>query len=474
MQDSYHQMMKKSVLPYILISVPIITWLVCLLLPTFDDWTYVTSPYFGHPFAPERMFVFYNKWRPIDALYGSFLGLYPKLFPTLNHILVCAAHTINTIVVYKLAKLLKFNHLAINIATVFFYISPAVLGTVYGVDSMNQAFALLWGLTGLYVYWTKQGKIKYLLWISTVVIAAFTKENGLMWAFITPVLSYGLNIIDKKQFKKDITIGISVIILYIIARISLPTELYDPDSGYFDISIIRKVKNIILFVAYPWLCIDFVSIIYPPERNIFIIIITLLLSLPFMGLLFCGMLKLMKQRTYIFLVFCVILAALPHLLTVFSTMHSYAAHALWALLMAYIINSFKRKKIILMTFIMYCLSATIVDIHHWQTSYQSGLMGKRITMQAIKKTHKKPKRIFLINIDRHQPKYSSFCVKPIDAFAWGLPVRYYTDYTWPNDIEDTEIVAEEKSRINEVADSAIQAGFQCVWLLDGENINVIR
>jgi hypothetical protein len=107
-------------------------------------------------------------------------------------------------------------------------------------------------------------------------------------------------------------------------------------------------------------------------------------------------------------------------------------------------------------------------------SYQSGMLGKQLTLQAIEKTQKEAKKVFLIEINRHQPKYSSFCVTPIDAFAWGFPVKYYTDYQWPEVIEDKELDMEETNRTEALADSAIHAGYEVVWLLDFDHIDIIR
>ena len=64
----------KNPFTYILLSLPFFLLLVCMLLPTFDDWTYMTTPYFGDWFSAERVLPNQNYWRPFDALFGSVLG----------------------------------------------------------------------------------------------------------------------------------------------------------------------------------------------------------------------------------------------------------------------------------------------------------------------------------------------------------------------------------------------------------------
>ncbi len=474
MQDSRHQLDKNNALLYILLTSPLVLWALCVLHPTFDDWSYVTSPYQGEVFVPERMFIFFHKWRPIDALYGSFLGLYPKMFPWLNHFLVLAAHIVNTILIWKLAVRLSFSKTAINMALIFFYISPAVIGTLYGIDSMNQAFSQLWGLLGLWIYINNNGAKKYILWLITLVLATLTKENGIMWAVITPVFCYGLQRSEKQELRKSMLLGMMFIVLYLAVRLCIPTAIADADSDYFSLDILKRIKYFAAFLCYPWLAIDYVSVLYAPERNLLLIGITALLSLPLLWQLFVVKYQLIKERRYITIVICALLAALPHLLTAFSVMHTYAAHPFWALLVALIISSFDNKKPVIIAFMCYCIAAVIVDYHHWTMSYQSGMLGKQLTLQAIEKTQKGAKKVFLIEINRHQPKYSSFCVTSIDAFAWGFPVKYYTDYQWPEVIEDKELDMEETNRTEALADSAIHAGYEVVWLLDFDHIDIIR
>ena len=76
----------------ILLLSPFILYAITLLLPTFDDWTYYTTPYFGtltlNNLLPERSW-----WRPFDVIFGWVLGRDYRLFPLLNHIFVSVSYT---------------------------------------------------------------------------------------------------------------------------------------------------------------------------------------------------------------------------------------------------------------------------------------------------------------------------------------------------------------------------------------------
>ena len=117
----------RNPLTYILVASPLLLYALTLLQPVHDDWSYFTTPYydFGDKFT-TRLMPFFSYWRPFDGLFGYVLSLAPGLFPTLNHAAVYTAHLISTVIVYKLCGTFGFNTFARNVATVFFFISPAI------------------------------------------------------------------------------------------------------------------------------------------------------------------------------------------------------------------------------------------------------------------------------------------------------------------------------------------------------------
>ena len=175
--------MKKWSIYIIITAFPILLYALILLEPTSDDWSYLTNPYFGNPFIPEGIFPDGNHWRPFDALYGSLLSNFVWLYPSLNHIIILIAHCINAYLVYLLSYKLFSDKLASNISTIYFFISPAVVGTLFGIDSINQATSQLFGLMSLYVILYIE-KNKMTLWLILVFIAMLCKENGTSWAII--------------------------------------------------------------------------------------------------------------------------------------------------------------------------------------------------------------------------------------------------------------------------------------------------
>ena len=143
----------KDYLPLIIIALclPFVLWGVCDILPTFDDYTSLQSPWQVQIADPGYFFSDAVR-RPFDYLLGLVVGHYPTLFPTLNHVLIILGHTASTTLVFVLCRRLRMSRLATNVATLFFFFSPATLGATLACDGFNQTYAQLWGLLALYTY----------------------------------------------------------------------------------------------------------------------------------------------------------------------------------------------------------------------------------------------------------------------------------------------------------------------------------
>ena len=93
---------------------------------------------------------------------------------------------------------------------------------------------------------------------------------------------------------------------------------------------------------------------------------------------------------------------------------------------------------------------------------------------VIKKTGRRIDRVYVIVVEDDEPKYSSFCVIPRDAFGYGKAALAYNNYEWPRDIERNHIDESEKDKIDSIADRAIAEGYENVWLVEKDNVDIIR
>ena len=337
------------------------------------------------------------------------------------------------------------------------------MATVSAVDSMNQTYALFWGMLSFLLY-IKLKKLKYIAWIILVFVATLCKENGLMWALICPILAFGFSLIDQRMLKKDLFIGCCVMMGYAAAILLFPKDIvihpeYEP-------GITKAISNTIKFLFTSFIHIDYIYLLHAPSRNILLAVLSFLLALPFFLLVFIRPFKMYANKKIICTLLCLLIAIGPHVLTVFSMMHTYAGLPLITIILAngshlLIKNNnplLENSRLLATTFVLFLISAVAIDIHLYIESYRSGLIGKQMAQEAISET-------------------SSFCVIPSDAFGWGIAAKYETNYQWPVNISDTIIVRTSDAVQNAkrmAAESLNSSKYECVWIINHQDIEVIK
>ena len=461
---------------FIVILTPVLLYAVLPILPTHDDWAGTTKPDFSPFFIKEHFFFYGYHWRPFDTWIGWVAGRNPQvLWPAFNHVLVVLGHLLCTLALYRLLTVLKIKEVAKKIATFFFFITPATMATVTAVDSQNQVFALTCDIIAFLVY-IKHNKYKYLIWSLLIFLATLFKENGLMWALICPILAYGFNYINHKKLKKDILVGIVIIAAYALAIFILPKDItihpeYEP-------GMMKVVKNTIKFLFTSFITVDYIYLLHLPSRNLLLAGISLLITIPFFYMVYIRNWRIYFDKKMVCTIICLIIAVGPHLSTVFSMMHTYAGIAMIAIMTALSIdNTNNNFKPLTISFILWILAALLIDAHLIDSSVKSGLIGKKMAQEAIQKTGKPVKSVYVIIIEDDYPKLSSFCVIPNEAFGWGLASQYETNYQWPEVIQDTTIErsadAYRKAEILGL-ETLNKQQYNCIWIVDHEHIDVIK
>jgi hypothetical protein len=128
------------------------------------------------------------------------------------------------------------------------------------------------------------------------------------------------------------------------------------------------------------------------------------------------------------------------------------------------------------------ITATLIsDIHHWHETYKSGLIGKDLAVNVLKKTTGKPQIVRIISIDNNEPKYSIFNVIPRDAFGWGKAAKYESGYTVANEeVTDTligpfESPSAKELGIKEMTQEILSANrYEAIWIIDSTDVKVIN
>jgi hypothetical protein len=206
--------------------------------------------------------------------------------------------------------------------------------------------------------------------------------------------------------------------------------------------------------------------------------LSFVLTIPFIYYVFIKNFKLFFNKKIICTVICMLIAVAPHIGTVFSMMHTYAGLAMLAIIIAYSIDCYKEHiKTIVIAFVLFCFSCLFINTHLIVSSIDSGMIGKKMAVDAIRKTEKPVKSVYVIIIEDDYPKLSSFCVIPNEAFGWGLASQYETNYQWPEVIKDTTIERSSDARIKALKLSSKildNKSYDCVWIVNHQDIDVIK
>ena len=464
-----------SIILIILLS-PLLLYAVWFILPTHDDWAATTTPDFTPFFTKEHFFFYGYHWRPFDTWIGYLVGRNPQLlFPAINHLLVVLGHFLSVVALFKVLIVLGFNKKTINVSTLFFFIIPATMATVTAIDSQNQVYALTTDLIA-FLFYVKNSKNKYIFWPILIFLATLFKENGLMWALICPVLAYGFDLIDKKTLKKDLLVGLGIMIAYALIIAIQPKDItihpeYEP-------GVLKIIKNIVKFLFSSFITVDYIYLLHQPSRKLLWAIVSFLFALPFLYIVFIRQWQLFSHKKMWCTAICLLIAVAPHLLTTFSMMHTYAGLAFITIMIAYSINTYKeQQKTLILSFVLFLIVSVAIDIHLIDSSVKSGRIGKQMAREAILKTGKPMKSVYLIIIEDDYPKLSSFCVIPNEAFGWGIAAKYETNYQWPEVIKDTTIERSAdafRKATNLGLETLNKQQYDCIWIVDHEHIDVIK
>ncbi len=451
----------------IAVCLPLILWAVGGILPTYDDFTTLQSPWWVQIADPGYFFPDSVR-RPFDALLGYVVGLWPALFPALNHVLIILGHAANALLVFAICRRLQLSAMAANVAALFFFFSPATLGATLACDGLNQTFAQFWGLLALWVYLKRCGGS---VWLLCIVMAVLSKENGLAWAVVPPIVAFAFGLTTLRRAAFHVGKGLLLAVAYFVVLTVLIHSGIVPieyPEEYTETTLLSHLRDLVQVLAYTWVPLDYMSAVYAPTRNLAIVAVTALMALPFL-LLLASRWRVLFSRRVLLLVVCFFILVSPHLVTVVSIMHNYAALSIAALIVACLLSTNLQSSIFNLqssTFILFLAAALFCDLHHYQAARQSGLLGKQLALQAIEAAEKPLERAYCINIDdESEPRYSNFCVRPVDAFAWGLSVRHYSHYTWKTHITETKLTDYDPQEVDSLARKALEEGYEAVWVV---------
>lgn len=460
-------------------------------------------------------------WRPIEDIIYSFQQKYhPSWFPYFNHILTICLCFGTGIIVMKIAKRFGFNKGKVLIIISLCMFFPTNMGTLFSCDGFAQSSVLFWGLLCTYSYVTSW-RYKKLFWLITGILACFSKETGVIFFVVGPILKILLDSYYKKEnnfshifnwrnVKKE-TITIIPILLYVsiyvicisqqrlyadskmkasVEQVSLAKNILkttENDNNFIgNMTSSQKshkltpttfIKNVfILYFAsiYP---IDTSAVYY---KNWATLGFSALLSLSGLILLLVLYRSLEQDKRILIwgFVFILLVVSLPSLITRAGELSPITSNTFLMLIFVVLImcNSIKRREKTLLC--IFFLSSFLTDVHKYSLAFEGGATGRKMANEIVEKTKRIPLKVLVISRDEsHLDKAgAAFCRSPFKAFYGGLAAVRAYDYKAPLKIDKIMVPIDGFKPI--IIDSIIETnknkGYDCIWISENDKVNVLN
>ena len=112
----------------------------------------------------------------------------------------------------------------------------------------------------------------------------------------------------------------------------------------------------------------------------------------------------------------------------------------------------------------------------WQNPEQLFVAQELINKVKSKCCGIKVNNVYCILIRDDMPKFSSFCVPIDEAVGWGRAVWGITGYKWPTHLADTtlERTPNVEKKAIKLAKRVKTKNYDCVWIINKENVEVIK
>ena len=444
------------------------------VLPVLDDWHYLSSPRFRfdpEDFRPGAVF-----WRPIDLLVGLVNGRCLSLFPYLNHLIVLCAYYYAW---WQLRLLLRRHGrgYAAFAALALFAVSPALVACVYSVDSVNQALSLAFGAASL-VRFARRRWLAYLL----MLLSLFSKENGIVWFALTPVLS--ILVLESpaeerldwrgaaRKLRKPALASCLLVAAYFAARLLLreSTEA-SVGSGWYDSGLgWNSLKGLGILLAGGLTCIDTLALFV--ERNWAVVATTAGVSGFFLLALLKGFLPARRSPRAWALWLSIVLSCVPYVLMDHpGEMHAYTIVWMFSLSIGLLFPAepARWQRAAFGLFLLVCVP---VYVHKACYIVGQGRHAWARTWNAVQATPFTPRKVVVIDCNPPRTVYSVFQTTSQNLWARGLSTNLYFDGVNPQESDYRLVLPSEVGRaIRGVC--ANPRGADCLWVLRGDEVECI-
>ena len=229
------------------------------IMPFHDDWWYLTAPnvdFTWRDLLPEKSF-----WRPFDALFGGFLGMFPSCFPWANKVAIVSAHVMNVWMMDRvLCQFRKNDSMSTGqrfLALSIMAFSSAAVSALVNTDTINQVWSVTLGLYGTLLMLNDSGRIYAISGVICFFVSILIKESGVAWLAVAPLLDY-IRARDFKVLLCRAFAGTVILGVYFVMRFALQGSLVLSGDEYYAISFepVKVVYNFIVGTVMGWSAVD--------------------------------------------------------------------------------------------------------------------------------------------------------------------------------------------------------------------------
>ncbi len=442
------------------------------LSPYFDDYEFADPI---QKFTPEILLPQASFWRPIENIFRYLLS-FSHGFPYVNHFFVVTGHFVSVTLFYNILHHFKIDTKIHFFATIVFCISAGVIPYVLSVDSLNQTWSMVFGLIALKLF--LENKHRCINYTVFCFLSIFSKESGISWLIVIPLLSLLKDIRCGKEINKARILncikhcgfGCILILIYMILRISIGGNFTAQSEGEYAFKPFSfiTIQNVVVLCATAFSAIDTISLMVPP-KNLVLLILTIVFTLPFLCMLFYAFIKKIKDISVYLLIFIILILSGPQILIGGGAgeMHAYSTVLGAAFILAVLFTDVRiNTKISRMVFALFLVSTVIVGIRKYESMYNCGKMADMVAENIISQTTVIPEKVLSVGINAKTTGYSIFSQNAAWASDYGKSALRKWGFKHPAKFVSIKKSGNEEQIENEIIkNSAYVSQYDAIWII---------
>ena len=447
------------------------------IMPSDDDFYSLPAPHVLEDWSflfPSGAF-----WRPIDAAWGILMGKIPGAFPYVNHLMVLLCYFFSLYGLEKILSKMSMTGITKQISLCFFLMSPALVATLYSVDSINQALSMALGIASVLLY----GKHKVCAYLC-IILSLFTKESGISWFLVTPLLNMVMeevysnrcnpNLKKYLSLFKPYMVSLLMILAYFVVRNMLRQPISEEDLGNYSSGLgLNSVMGLALLWGSSLTVIDTVS--YFLEHNYILLLMTVLVSVEFLVVILKHLITSRNARRLrlVECLFVILILTLPHLVMAHpGEMHAYPT--LWGVALSFgiLFKEVKWSRIEQSCVVLFFVVGVLVYVHKGYYMYKIGEIANTRVKSAISQTHVIPRSVYILDFDEPLTEYSVFQTMQENCWDKGKGTRIYFDLKNPK--TTTYKLVNHTVREDSLINEAWKSGkYDAIWIVKNNNVKVV-